>query len=260
MLEALKHAGYQRPTPIQAGLIPLAMQGIDVVGQARTGTGTTAAFAIPILANLESRRKVRGPQALVLTPTRELAVQVRDETGKLAHGRPGACVAVHGGKPLRGQIHTLRRGAQHGGRTPGRGMARLASGPTQCWSVSSPKETVNTRGGRVVAVRRGDILLFVSYIPSSNVSGQISFAGGYPFRKDSTVTLKVGDTKFELFTKGEMAWSASNEDDAKIIAALKRGSEAVLSGVSSRGPRTQDTFSLFGFTAAVDEAAKRCAG
>jgi len=135
-----------------------------------------------------------------------------------------------------------------------------ASNPTQCWSVSSPKETVNTRDGRVVAVRRSDILLFVSYIPGSGVQGQISFTGGYPFREGSTVTLEVGDASFELFTKDEMAWSASDAEDAKIITAMKRGAEAVLSAVSSRGTKTVDTFSLYGFTAAVEEAERRCQG
>jgi len=133
-----------------------------------------------------------------------------------------------------------------------------AKSPSQCWSVSSPKETVNSREGRVVAVKRGDILLFVSYVPSSNVKGQVSFTGGYPFRKGSTVTMDIGGTKFELFTDGEMAWSASAGDDAAIIAAMKRGASAVLSASSSRGTKTEDTFSLLGFTAAVEEAAKRC--
>ncbi len=134
-----------------------------------------------------------------------------------------------------------------------------ADDPKQCWSVSSPKETVNTRDGRVVAVRRGDILLFVSYIPGSGVKGQVSFTGGYPFRDGSTVSMTVGDATFELFTDGEMAWSASDAEDARIIAALKRGADATLVGVSSRGTRTEDKFSLFGFTAAVEEAETRCA-
>ena len=98
----------------------------------------------------------------------------------------------------------------------------------------------------------------MSYIPSSNVNGQVSFTGGYPFKKGSTVTLNVGGTRFELFTDGEMAWSASTSDDAKIITAMKRGSDAVLTGVSGRGTQTEDTFSLFGFTAAVEDAEKRC--
>lgn len=133
-----------------------------------------------------------------------------------------------------------------------------AQDPAQCWSVSSPKETVNTRDGRVVAVRRGDILLFVSYIPGNNVAGQISFTGGYPFRDGSTVTLTVGDQTYDLFTKGEMAWAKDASADAEIVSAMKAGAEAVLTGMSSRGTQTEDTFSLFGFTAAVEEAAKRC--
>ncbi len=133
-----------------------------------------------------------------------------------------------------------------------------AEQPAQCWSVSAPKETINTRDGRVVAARRGDILLFVSYIPDSGVNGQVSFTGGYPFRDGSTVSVDVAGSTFELFTDGEMAWSASDEDDKKIIAALKRGAEATVVGISSRGTRTEDKFSLFGFTAAVEEAEKRC--
>ena len=130
--------------------------------------------------------------------------------------------------------------------------------PRECWAVSAPTETVNTKDGRVVAVRRGDILLMTFYRPDQNVSGQISFTGGYPFAGGSTVTLDVGGTNFELFTEGEWAWPASTADDAKIITAMKRGSDAVLTAQSSRGTTTKDTFSLLGYTAAVDEAAKRC--
>lgn len=131
--------------------------------------------------------------------------------------------------------------------------------PTECWSVSAPKETVNTRDGRVVAVRRGDILLFVFYRPGDNVSGQVTFTGGYPFAKNSTVNVNVGDAEFELFTDGEWAWPASESDDAKLITAMKRGTEAVLTARSERGTQTKDTFSLLGFTAAIEDAEKRCA-
>lgn len=134
----------------------------------------------------------------------------------------------------------------------------VESDPTECWSVSSPKETVNTKDGRVVAVRRGDILLFVSFRPGSNVKSEVSFTGGYPFAGGSTVTLEISGSTFELFTDGEWAWSASGGDDAKIITSMKRGADAVLSARSARGTRTKDTFSLQGFTAALDEAEKRC--
>jgi hypothetical protein len=130
--------------------------------------------------------------------------------------------------------------------------------PKECWGVTAPKETVNTKDGQAVSVRRGDILLFVTYRPGS-AQGEVSFTGGYPFASGSTVTLDVGGTTFELFTENEWAWSGSKEDDAKIIAALKGGSSAVLSARSGRGTQTKDTFSLLGVSAALDEAAKRCA-
>ena len=130
--------------------------------------------------------------------------------------------------------------------------------PTECWSVSAPKETVNTRGGRVVSVRRSDILLFVFYRPNAEVKGQITFTGGYPFASGSTVNLAVDGNEFELFTEGEWAWPATAADDAKIVTAMKRGSEAVLTARSERGTQTKDTFSLLGFTAAIEDAEKRC--
>ncbi|SIO50665.1 hypothetical protein SAMN05444722_2838 [Rhodovulum sp. ES.010] len=144
----------------------------------------------------------------------------------------------------------------------------VESDPTECWGVSPPKETVNSRDGRVVEVRRGEILLFVSFRPGSGVAGEVSFRGGYPFADGSTVKVEIGDSAFELFTQnveesGEMtgyAWPASKEDDARLLAAMKRGAEAVVTGVSSRGTTTKDTFSLMGFTAAMDEAEQRCGG
>lgn len=128
MRSALTEAGYETPTPVQAGLIPLALQGLDLVGQAQTGTGKTAAFAIPILERLKPRRETHGPQALILTPTRELAVQVRDEVVKLAYGRKVHCVAIYGGKPIREQIEKLRRGADIIVGTPGRVLDHMSRG------------------------------------------------------------------------------------------------------------------------------------
>lgn len=87
-LAACERAGYTIPTPVQAGLIPRALAGVDVLGQARTGTGKTAAFVLPILERMTQPHRGGGPRALVLVPTRELAVQVRDEFEKsrTAHG------------------------------------------------------------------------------------------------------------------------------------------------------------------------------
>jgi hypothetical protein len=132
--------------------------------------------------------------------------------------------------------------------------------PQECWGVSAPKESVNTRDGAVVAARRGDILLFVFFRPGAGVQGQVAFTGGYPFAGGSTVSLDVNGTKFELFSEGEWAWPATPDDDAAIVAAMKRGSDATLVARSGRGTVTTDKFSLLGFTAAVEEAQKRCAG
>ena len=128
--------------------------------------------------------------------------------------------------------------------------------PKECWGVSSPKETVNSRDGQPVSVRRGDILLFVTF--RSGAGGEISFSGGYPFAGGSTVKLDVDGTGFDLITDGEWAWPGSAEDDATILNALKKGTTAVLSAKSGKGTQTQDTLSLRGFTAAMEEAAKRC--
>ncbi|MBV7395508.1 invasion associated locus B family protein [Mameliella sediminis] len=130
--------------------------------------------------------------------------------------------------------------------------------PRECWAVTTYKESVNTKDGRVVAVTRGEILLMVFFRPEAGVSGQIAFTGGYPFAKGSTVNVTIGDSEFELYTEGEWAWPATPQDDTKIITAMKRGADAVLSAVSSRGTATKDTFSLLGFTAAYEDAEKRC--
>ena len=130
--------------------------------------------------------------------------------------------------------------------------------PRECWVVSQPSETVNTRGGNVVSVNRGDILLFATYRPEQGIEGEISFTGGYPFDPDTTVEVEIGDDSFELFVEDNWAWPASQEDDADLMEAMRGGAEAVVTGISSRGTQTEDTFSLFGFTAATEEAERRC--
>ena len=131
MMAALKSVAYESPTPVQAGIIPIALAGKDVLGQARTGTGKTAAFAIPILETLDQPARGHQPRALVLVPTRELAVQVRDEVERLAYGRKIRATAIYGGKPLRAQIDRLQKGADIIIGTPGRILDHLARGTLQ---------------------------------------------------------------------------------------------------------------------------------
>lgn len=136
----------------------------------------------------------------------------------------------------------------------------VENNPSRCWGVSPPKAQVNTRGGQTVTVNRGDSLLLVSYIPDDDVDGQVSWTGGYPLAPGRPVTVTIGGTTVEMTTiEGEWAWADNAEDDARLIAAMKRGADAVVSARSTRGTDTRDTYSLLGFTAAVDEAARRCA-
>jgi invasion protein IalB len=130
--------------------------------------------------------------------------------------------------------------------------------PKECWAVAAPKETVNTRDGRVVTVTRSQMLLMTFFRPGAGVDAQVTFTGGYPFAGGSTVNLNVDGTEFELITQGEWAWPENKSEDAKIVTAMKRGATAIVTGRSSRGTQTRDTFSLTGFTAALGEAESRC--
>ncbi|MFZ0098972.1 MAG: invasion associated locus B family protein, partial [Gemmobacter sp.] len=99
---------------------------------------------------------------------------------------------------------------------------------------------------------------WITFRAGEGGKGEVSYTGGYPFAEDSTVKVDVDGTIYELFTDGEYAWTAGADQDAALIAALKRGTTAVITGASGRGTQTKDTISLRGFTAAMEEAAKRC--
>lgn len=128
MLKALDKMGFTKPSPIQAAIIPIALDGYDVIGQARTGTGKTASFAIPILEQLDPLRENPYPQALVLVPTRELAHQVYGEFVKLAEGCPTSIVELSGGKHMDKQIKALKAGVQVAVGTPGRVIDHIQRG------------------------------------------------------------------------------------------------------------------------------------
>ncbi len=125
---ALAKLGYETPSPIQAKVIPWALEGYDVIGQARTGTGKTASFAIPILEQLDPIRLSPLPQAIVLVPTRELAAQVHGEFVKLAFGCPTEILEVAGGKHMTRQLKALEKGTQVVVGTPGRVIDHIQRG------------------------------------------------------------------------------------------------------------------------------------
>ncbi len=127
LLEALDEIGYEAPSPIQAETIPLLLDRKDIIGQAQTGTGKTAAFALPLLSNLDLKQK--DPQVLVLAPTRELAIQVAEAFQKYASKMKGFHVLpVYGGADYSGQIRALKRGVHVVVGTPGRVMDHMRKG------------------------------------------------------------------------------------------------------------------------------------
>lgn len=127
VLKALKDVGYETPSAIQAATIPVLLQGRDVVGLAQTGTGKTAAFALPVLSQMETGHK--NPQALVLAPTRELALQVCEAFEKYAaHIKGVSVLPVYGGQGYGQQLSALRRGVDIVVGTPGRIMDHLDKG------------------------------------------------------------------------------------------------------------------------------------
>lgn len=126
ILKAIKRAGFEEATPIQEKTIPLVLQGKDVIGQAQTGTGKTAAFGLPILQNVD--RKEHFIQALVIEPTRELAIQTQEELFRLGRDEKARVQVVYGGADIRRQIHSLKQTPAILVGTPGRLLDHLKRG------------------------------------------------------------------------------------------------------------------------------------
>ena len=127
ILKAVNKMGFEEASPIQTAVIPTIMQGRDVVGQSSTGSGKTVAFAIPAIEAVDPNLK--AVQVLILCPTRELAVQVAEETGKIAFFKKGVMgVPIYGGQSYDRQIRALKAGAQVVIGTPGRVMDHMDRG------------------------------------------------------------------------------------------------------------------------------------
>jgi ATP-dependent RNA helicase DeaD len=128
LISSLDRAGYRRPTPIQAALIPRALPGTDVIGQAQTGTGKTAAFVLPFLERWREEDQGTAPIALVLAPTRELVVQVCEEARRLSPHPNCRMIPVYGGTKFREQVTALQKGVSLVVGTPGRILDHLSRG------------------------------------------------------------------------------------------------------------------------------------
>ncbi len=151
LLAALRDVGYETPSPIQAATIPPLLEGRDLLGQAQTGTGKTAAFALPALARLEAAPGKL--QVLVLAPTRELAIQVAEAFQKYAHHVPGfQILPIYGGQGYGPQLHALRRGVHVVVGTPGRVIDHLERG------------TLDLSGLRMLVLDEADEMLRMGFI------------------------------------------------------------------------------------------------
>ncbi len=134
LLRSIGEMGFEEPTPIQAKAIPCLLQGRDLVAQALTGTGKTAAFGIPLVERIDIKR-VR-PQAVVLAPTRELAVQVAEQLSGIGRHRGLLLVPIYGGQPIDRQLRALRRGVHAIVATPGRLMDHMRRGTVDLSAVT----------------------------------------------------------------------------------------------------------------------------
>ncbi|MEO8695552.1 MAG: DEAD/DEAH box helicase, partial [Acidimicrobiales bacterium] len=137
LLQALSELGYEEPTPIQREAVPVLLEGRDLLGQAATGTGKTAAFALPLLQRLRRDGEDRGVQALVLVPTRELAVQVSEAIHKYGIHLGVRVLPIYGGQPIGRQLRTLERGVDIVVATPGRALDHIARGTLRLAGVDT---------------------------------------------------------------------------------------------------------------------------
>ncbi len=151
LVDVLKEVGYETPSPIQAETIPLLLEGRDLIGQAQTGTGKTAAFALPLISNIDLKQL--EPQILVLAPTRELAIQVAEAFQKYASKLKGFHVApIYGGQSYDGQIRQLKRGCHVVVGTPGRVMDHMRKG------------TLKLKGLKALVLDEADEMLRMGFI------------------------------------------------------------------------------------------------
>ncbi len=131
-------------------------------------------------------------------------------------------------------------------------LTLVENGNKICYMANWPKK----EEGKYT--RRGETYTLVTHLPAEKSYGVVSITAGYQYKKGSEVEVVIGKKKFKLFTEGDTAWAADDATDRALVAAMKRGSAMIVRGVSIRGTRTKDTYSLMGFTAAYKAISKAC--
>ena len=153
LLQSISDAGYTQPTPIQSAAIPRVLDGRDLIGIAQTGTGKTAAFVLPLLERIMSKPQQRTPRALIVAPTRELALQIDEQVRILGRHHRVRCATIFGGVGEQPQIDALRRGADVVVATPGRLLDLMGSGH------------VSLRDVEIAVLDEADRMLDMGFLP-----------------------------------------------------------------------------------------------
>ena len=149
-LKSLKKMGFEEATPIQAETIPMSLQNKDLIGQAQTGTGKTAAFGVPLIDKIEKERN--QIQGIIIAPTRELAVQVSEELYKIGSGKRIGVLAIYGGQDINRQIRALKKGPHIIVGTPGRLLDHIN------------RKTINLENVQTVILDEADEMLNMGFI------------------------------------------------------------------------------------------------
>ncbi len=224
ILRAIEEMGFEEATPIQSQAIPVVMSGVDVIGQAQTGTGKTASFGIPMLQKVEPDNK--KTQVLVLSPTRELAIQVADEIRKLAKYMHGIKILpVYGGQEIGRQIKALKDGAQIIIGTPGRVMDHLRRKTIRCDAVNT---VVLDEADEMLNMGfREDIETILEYIPEENRQ-TVLFSATMPkpilditrkYQHDA-VTIKVVKKELTVPSIEQYYYDVKRKDKVEVLTRL----------------------------------------
>ncbi|MBL8990800.1 MAG: DEAD/DEAH box helicase [Phycisphaerae bacterium] len=242
VLKGLKEAGFERPTKIQAMLIPPIMAGKDMLGQAKTGSGKTAAFALPLLHALDKDAQF---QALVLVPTRELCVQVAREINELGKHTPIKAAAVYGGERINQQVETIKRGAHIVVSTPGRLMDMMERGYVHLRAI---KHVVLDEVDRMLDIGfREDIRRILKQCPSERQTVFVSatlpeeverLARGYSRNPERVIAIAKGamtTAAVRQFYLAVQPW-----DRRRLLLHLLTHEEPALTVVFCRTKRTVD--------------------
>jgi ATP-dependent RNA helicase DeaD len=224
VLRAIAEMGFEEATPIQSKAIPVVMSGVDVIGQAQTGTGKTASFGIPVLHKVDPNNK--KTQVIILSPTRELAIQVSDEIRKLAKYMHGVKVLpVYGGQEISRQIKALKGGAQIIIGTPGRVMDHLRRKTIRCEAVNT---IVLDEADEMLNMGfREDIETILEYIPTENRQ-TVLFSATMPkpilditrkYQHDA-VTIKVVKKELTVPSIEQYYYDVKRSDKVEVLTRL----------------------------------------